>query len=401
MIQGIVKPSAGQYRRHLCNNQWANWSLIVGCQELLMKLFQCSKCQHVLYFENTLCERCQSPLGYLPELEQLVPLIRADQESSWEASVIPGARWRYCDNHQQNVCNWLVAADSTDTLCSACRLNRHIPNLARSGHQHAWRMLEIAKHRLVYSLFRFRLPLASKQDQPDSGLAFDFIDEDGALPEGVAATTGHADGLVTINLNEADNVEREQIREDMDESYRTLIGHFRHEIGHYYWELLVQPDDSVLCRFRECFGDERADYGETMARYYQQGAPSSWRQQFVSAYATSHPWEDWAETWAHYLHLIDMLETAFAFGLSLAPLSGGSQLCTQAVFDPYQQQDFSVILDVCLPVTYAVNSLNRSMGQPDLYPFVLTDAVVAKLTFIHQLLWQWRQTTPIATVTQI
>ncbi|MDP2506865.1 MULTISPECIES: putative zinc-binding metallopeptidase [unclassified Oceanobacter] len=370
-----------------------------------MKLFQCSKCQHVLYFENTRCERCKSPLGYLPELEQLVPLVATTQKDIWETTAMPSASWRYCENHQQDVCNWLIAADDPDELCSACRLNRHIPNLSDSSHHEAWRALEVAKHRLVYSLYRFHLPLASKLDQPDSGLAFDFVDEDGHLPEGVAATTGHAEGLVTININEADNVEREQMREDMDESYRTLIGHFRHEIGHYYWELLVQPDDEVLARFRSCFGDERANYGESMARYYQEGAPASWRQQFISAYATSHPWEDWAESWAHYLHLIDMLETAFAFGLSLAPAvdespSGESLLSTEATFDPYLQQDFGTILDVCLPVTYAVNSLNRSMGQPDVYPFVLSDAVVAKLAFIHELLWHWRQATPQVTVTR-
>jgi hypothetical protein len=359
-----------------------------------MKLFQCSNCLNALFFENTRCERCQSSLGYLSGLEQLLPLTRTGQEHIWQTPTLPGEYWRYCANQAQGVCNWLVAADSPELLCPACRLNRHIPNLARNSHQDAWRALEIAKHRLVYSLLRFRLPLDSKQDQPELGLAFDFIDEKDPVPEGAATTTGHAEGLVTINLSEADSVEREQMRENMDESYRTLIGHFRHEIGHYYWQLLVQPNAGMVAGFRQYFGDESADYGESMNRYYQQGAPADWQHHFISAYATSHPWEDWAETWAHYMHLMDTLETAFTFGLSLAPLSGGQELRTRAMFDPYHQQDFRAILDACLPVTCAVNSLNRSMGQPDLYPFVLTEPVVAKLTFVHELLWQWRQNTP-------
>jgi hypothetical protein len=172
----------------------------------------------------------------------------------------------------------------------------------------------------------------------------------------------------------------------MGEPYRTLIGHFRHEIGHYYWERLVQTDAQQLQSFRQLFGDEQADYAQALKNHYDNGPPPDWRSRFTSAYSSSHPWEDWAETWAHYMHLVDTLETARSFGLSLKPdLKGLASLNVSADFDPYRHADFDAVVSTCLPLIFAVNSLNRSMGQPDLYPFVLPAPVIDKLRFIHQL----------------
>ena len=219
-----------------------------------------------------------------------------------------------------------------------------------------------------------------------TGLAFDFLaDPDASREDNPKVMTGHAEGLITIHIAEADDAERERRRRDMGEPYRTLLGHFRHEVGHYYWERLVHGGPWHQA-FRALFGDEREDYGESLARHHAAGPPADWRERFVSAYASAHPWEDWAETWAHYLHLIDTLETAHAFNLRLRPQAGADPtLAMVADFDPYGDVSFDSLIRAWLPLTYAVNSLNRSMGQPDLYPFALAPPVVDKLRFVHEL----------------
>ncbi|MGE9297007.1 MAG: zinc-binding metallopeptidase family protein, partial [Puniceicoccales bacterium] len=220
--------------------------------------------------------------------------------------------------------------------------------------------------------------------EPDRGLHFDFLanvkGEDKVL-------TGHANGVITVNIEEANPVRREAARVRMGEHYRTLIGHFRHEVGHYYWDRLIRDNEKALARFRELFGDETVDYGEALEKHYASGAPADWQSNFVSSYASSHPWEDWAETWAHYLHLVDTLETAYRFGMSLdARLKEPAKVQMAATFDPYDQPDFEPILKATLPITFAVNSLNRGMGQPDLYPFVLPAPVVEKMRYVHWLM---------------
>jgi hypothetical protein len=289
------------------------------------------------------------------------------------------------------VCNWLVPAVGEKTLCRACELNGTIPNLDNPHHLKAWQKLEYAKHQLVYSLLRLGLPLQSKSEAPDTGLSFDFLSDDLSNQERNGVMTGHAQGLITINLAEADSAHRERTREQMGESYRTLIGHFRHEVGHYYWERLVNSDASILERFRMLFGDERANYSEAIRHYHETGPAADWRQRFVSAYSSAHPWEEWAETWAHYLHLVDTLETAHAFRVSINPhLREPAALDMQADFNPYAQPDFEAIVAACLPLTFAINCLNRSMGQPDLYPFVIPPPVIEKLGFVHQLLQKYK-----------
>lgn len=294
---------------------------------------------------------------------------------------------RYCANAGYHACNWLLDADSDSDLCRACALNRTIPDLRVEGNLLRWRKLELAKHRLIYSLLRFRLPLRSQHEDPERGLAFDFLaDPHPDFREEAAVMTGHADGVITINIAEADDAERERQRLTMAEPYRTLLGHFRHEVGHYYWSALVGDHADVLTAFREQFGDERQDYAQALQQHYSAGV-GDWQPLYVSAYASAHPWEDWAETWAHYLHIVDVLETAYVYGVSIQPRKGPPDLAAQADFNAYRMADFDALIQAWLPLTYAMNSLNRSMGQPDLYPFVLPPPVMQKLHFVHDLIW--------------
>ncbi|MFC4094358.1 zinc-binding metallopeptidase family protein [Euzebyella saccharophila] len=348
-----------------------------------MKIFNCKECGSPLYFENTMCIACGSGLGYLEKTTQLVPLTRTGNQYSFLGE--DGKNYRYCENHQYEVCNWLVEESTETTFCTACALNRTIPDLSSQSNLEEWRKLETAKHRLVYSLIRLGLQVEPKSDENPNGLAFEFLSET-ATKGGV--TTGHLNGVITINLAEADAVHREYMRKQMAEPYRTLIGHFRHEVGHYYWNVLIADNEERLKAFRDLFGDERTDYSQALDTHYKQGASQDWIQQYISTYASSHPWEDWAETWAHYLHIIDMLETAFYFGIQTGnQVLGASPLKMEATFDPYQEPDFERINEAFTPLTFALNSLNRSMGQPDIYPFVIPVAVLEKMKFIHQMLY--------------
>jgi hypothetical protein len=350
-----------------------------------MRLFTCQACSQLLYFENTRCERCGRVLGYLPEADELSALEPAGGDG-WRPWADPGQTRRFCANAAYQACNWLVPPDSPTPYCRACRHNRTVPDLSDPANVLRWCKLEVAKHRLIYTLLKLRLPLVAKLEDPAGGLAFDFL-ADPTSPEASAVLTGHDNGLITINVAEADDAERERRRSEMAEPYRTLLGHFRHEVGHYYWDRLVR-DAGRLGPFRELFGDERRDYGEALQRHYENGAPPDWRERFVSAYASAHPWEDFAETWAHYLHIVDTLETAKAFRIRVDAETGpeGDRLAAEVDFDPYLASSTETIMAAWLPLSFAVNSLNRSMGQPDLYPFVLSPMVIHKLGYLHDLL---------------
>ncbi|WP_204487420.1 zinc-binding metallopeptidase family protein [Archangium primigenium] len=352
-----------------------------------MKIFNCQQCGLMVYFSNTRCERCAHALGYLPELTTLSALTPLE-DGRFSPLAAPERTSRFCANAAHAACNWLVPADSPDDYCRACQLNRTIPPLNEGDNLLRWQRLEVAKHQLVYGLLRLGLPVVGKGEEPERGLAFDFLARlkgKGGKPAPVV--TGHASGLITIDVTEADDAERERHRRDLAEPYRTLLGHFRHEVGHYYWDRLVNGGP-WLDAFRTLFGDERQDYGECLKAHYADGPPADWRQRFVSSYASTHPWEDFAETWAHYLHIVDTLETAHAFGLRVQPRGAQDAALTMEIdFEPYHQSDFDVLLKTWLPLTYAVNSLNQSMGQPDLYPFVLAPAVMGKLRFVHALVF--------------
>ena len=352
-----------------------------------MKLFSCNHCGQPVYFENTLCLQCNALLGFDAEKIDIVALRAAGDDGTLvtiDEKNGDQTRYKYCVNKQYNVCNWLLPFESESHYCIACNLNRTIPDLSQADHLGKWVNIEIAKHRLVYSLLRFKLPVIGKFQDEEIGIAFDFkADEKDDGSERML--TGHHEGVITLNIEEADDAIREMARNQMDEVYRTLLGHFRHEIGHYYWDRLIK-DSPRLQAFRKLFGNELTDYAEALEKHYKKKSTDAWWAEFISAYASSHPWEDWAETWAHYMHIVDTMETAYSFGMSLRPKAGDAEndLSARINIDPYKAKDFKDIIDRWIPLVFAMNSLNRSMGLKDSYPFVINEAVKAKLEFIHE-----------------
>lgn len=358
-----------------------------------MKLFQCQCCGQVLHFENTTCLRCGRMVGYHPDQDRMVSV--EPDGALWRVADPNGLnpdprRWRFCRNWELSACNWMVevapdesVAPDHPAFCTACRHNRTVPDLSEPVNLLRWQKIEAAKRRLIYTLLRLGLPMPVPGDGHPEPLVFDFLADAPGSVERVL--TGHADGVVTISLTEADDAVREKMRSDMGEAYRTLLGHFRHEIGHYYWDILVR-DGGVLDPFRAMFGDDRQDYAAALERHYQQGAPAGWDQNHVSSYATMHAWEDWAETWAHYLHMVDTLETAAALGIRIDPeVDEDGELSADIDFDPYRVPQARRLIATWRPLTVALNVLNRSMGLPDLYPFVLAGPVQTKLGFVHEL----------------
>jgi hypothetical protein len=335
-----------------------------------MRTFRCT-CGTRIFFENTRCLVCGRELGFLPDALTLIAL---DAMSPDEFQTQHG-RYRKCANYAEHgVCNWMVQSDSSNNLCQACQLNHVIPDLSQPANRALWGEVEKGKRRLVYTLNRLKLPLRSKGDDPERGLAFDIKSDSGST----RVLTGHEDGLITLNLAEADAAEREKMRVAMKERYRTMLGHFRHEVGHYYWDRLVR-DASQLSRFRELFGDERVNYADSLKRHYATSSRPAYAESYISEYAAAHPWEDFAETFAHYLHLEDTLETAHDFGLT-------KQLYTTvSVADVI---DFQLLMKEWSELTIALNALNRSMGLPDAYPFAISPGVQHKVEFVHTLVKQ-------------
>jgi hypothetical protein len=357
-----------------------------------MKLFRCQICDNIIYFENRMCGRCGHRLAYVPELEIMAALEPTGGDSWTPLAGNPDMR-RFCANADYDVCNWVTDAKGQERLCAACLHNDTIPDISQPSHLAAWRDIELAKHRLFYSLFRWKLPLKTRAEDPIHGLAFEFL-ADPPQPSGPKVMTGHDDGMVTIALAEADSAEMEKRRAELAEPYRSLLGHFRHEIGHHFWDMLVR-DRGRIEQCRAVFGDDSQAYEEALKRHYEQGPPADWPEHFVSAYATSHPWEDFAETWAHYLHIVDTLETASAFGLRIQPaIDQDGTHSARLDFDPYAVGTINEIIDAWAPFVIAMNSVNRAIGRPDLYPFVLSPAVVEKLSFIHDLVRGASRPTP-------
>jgi hypothetical protein len=350
-----------------------------------VKIFACQTCGNTLHFNNTSCLKCGSMVGYVADLAEMSSL-DADGDVL-RARAASGRLFIRCDNADNAACNWLVDADGGEHFCLACRYNLTIPDLSIPGNVERWQKIEQAKRHLFYSLTRFELPIPPRVDDPDHGLAFEFL-ADVVAPDGTIepVMTGHANGLIAINIAEADDAEREKRRTAMGEPYRTLIGHFRHEIGHFYWDLLVRNGDR-LARFKALFGDPDEDYGEALQRHYAEGAPADWQENYVSAYASAHPWEDFAETWAHCFHMVDGLETARAYGVTPEfEFSPGAGPKPGPHFDPYKATSIRPVTASWIPLTVAINALNRSLGQPDFYPFVLTGAVITKIDFVLRLI---------------
>lgn len=327
--------------------------------------FRCN-CGNALFFENTACLQCGAAVGYDPGGNEMRPL---------------GGAWALCRNGTDfAACNWLVPAGDP-AFCAACRLNRTVPDLTVPEALQQWRRMEAAKRRVIYSLLRLGIaPVDQREDE--SGLLFDFL----APVDGQPVITGHKEGVITLNILEADDVYRERERHALGEPYRTLVGHFRHELRHYYWDRFLggrDEGDPLLAEFRTLFGDEREDYAAALERHYSGGPPAPASATHISSYAAAHPWEDWAETWAHYVHMVDTLETAASCGLALRPRRDDEPALET---DPQRglPGTFERMVEDWFPLTFVLNNLNRGLGLPDGYPFVLSEQQIAKLRFVHE-----------------
>ena len=371
-----------------------------------MKTFKCNCTdQLILFFESSHCLACGRTVGIDDEFDQVEPYEIDEQSGLFYKAEAPEVFYKKCDNNAQyHVCNGMVnldtfipVADKDEVLCFSCRFNETVPDLSIIGHIPLWKKMETAKRRALYTLKSLSLPLNTIIQEPESGLSFDFITDRNVSDHFVSPIigqdvvfTGHDCGHITINLAEADDVARSQAKIAMGERYRTLLGHFRHELGHYYFDQLIanSPKKHALCK--QYFGDDELDYQQALDTHYKQGAPANWHETFISEYATMHPYEDWAETWAHYMHIIDTLETAKNFSITGSTTGNEFELdeadelrLPQSAYYFNSQTSIDAILDTWMEFSIILNSLNRSMGLADAYPFVLTQAVRTKLSFIH------------------
>jgi hypothetical protein len=363
-----------------------------------MKTFHCDHCGQPVFFENVQCLRCGSALAFLPDRLALCAVEPApareglvQRKTRAKRPQTPALLYRPCINHTQyQACNFAVRDGDPNELCVSCRQTRVLPDLSIPDNVQRWYRIELAKRRLFYTLAKLKLVDADPPDGQRDGPVFEFL----ADTPGRRVMTGHADGVITLNIAEADDEERVRRRVALGEPYRTLLGHLRHESGHYYWDRLIAHTPR-LARFREMFGDESQDYPQSLQRYYSTGGANitGWETKHVSAYATSHPWEDWAETWAHYLHMVDLLETAASYNTRIAV---GDDEELEEVKNPFEtgSADFDTLVEQWVPLTLLVNSLNRSLGQDDAYPFALSRDALEKLRFVHDAIVTPRAPSP-------
>jgi len=362
-----------------------------------MKTFHCQFCGHPVFFENVQCLQCGSALAFLPDRLNMAPVeeVPGEGEGLWRprarGSKASALRYRLCHNHTtQNACNFAVPAADPNRLCVSCRLTRVLPDLSVPENPLRWYRLEVAKRRLFYTLAKLGLVAANPTGGGADGPVFEFLAD---LP-GQPVMTGHAQGVITLNIAEADDAERVRRREEMHEPYRTLLGHLRHESGHYYWDRLVDEGGRTES-FRQVFGDEQQDYQQALQAHYARGGTvPDWQDSFVSQYASAHPWEDFAETWAHYLHMVDLLETAASYNTRLR--IPGQELEVEEVVNPLETgyPDFDTLVEQWVPLTLLLNSLNRSLGQEDAYPFALSAGALDKLRYVHDVISETRSQTP-------
>ena len=367
-----------------------------------------------LFFTSTTCIVCGRLTGFCYD-RHATEAFEPTKLAGKYVCTSTGATYRQCENYaSHSACNGMINNDQNNeeepqTLCFACHFNETIPDLSVPEHLPLWRKMETAKRQALYTLTSLGLPLPDKQQEPEMGLSFNFTtDKDASdhfqsqLPNCEPVFTGHDKGEITINLAEADSVALASNKSGLSENYRTLLGHFRHELGHYFWDRLVEPNEQSLKEYRSLFGDEREDYQEALDRHYKNGPPQNWPENHISAYATMHPWEDWAETWAHYLHMIDTLETAQAFGFevdqSQSPLTNDlgkndnieelnlPQETSAEDTNGYRKSSITTIIDNWIQLSIGLNALNRSMGLEDAYPFVLTPVIRDKLALVHKII---------------
>lgn len=336
-----------------------------------MRDFTCPTCGQHLAFENSVCLSCGSAVGFSPADTAFLVITPAGGDARHGS--VAAQEYQLCANLHLAQCNWLVPVRPVRQLCDSCVLTRTRPADTDHAGLVAFADAERAKRRLIAELRELHLPVVGRQEDPAHGLAFDLLSS--ATQKVI---TGHDSGVITVDLAEGDDIHREQLRVEMDEPYRTLLGHFRHEIGHYYFYRLVAGSPDRLEAFRRLFGEPDADYRSAVEQHYSQGAPAGWQDRHVSSYATMHAAEDWAETFAHYLHIRSTLDTAAAYGL--APATATYQ---RRVLGP---SGFDTIIEMWLPLAWSLNMVNRSMGKRDLYPFVLPAPVLEKMRLIHTVI---------------
>lgn len=334
---------------------------------------RCPSCRRFIYLDTLVCPDCSTEVGF-QILEQRFVSIRDDRV------VVDDVTWYSCSERDWG-CNWLVREDAPAGRCFSCRLTRTRPAADDTIALEKLAKTEEAKRRLILQLGELGLPIVP-WDVTAGGLGFDLLS---SRSNGQRVIIGHANGIITIDLAESLDDVREALRVRLGEPYRTLLGHLRHEVGHYFQNVLIR-DDTTWAECRELFGDERASYQDALKRHYATGAPEGWQSSFISEYATMHPWEDFAESFAHYLHIVGTLQTAAAIGIRLD--AGASTLRDVDVVpsDDYGDESIGRVLSDWAALSQGFNRINRAMGLGDLYPFTISPPVRQKLAFVHELI---------------
>jgi hypothetical protein len=341
-----------------------------------VQVFKCG-CNSALYFDNTVCLQCKRETGWCPRCKTIIA-VNVGSKKQYVCERCKSDLLKCTNYREHGVCNRFtpLADGQAPAFCDCCRFNRTIPDLSVAGNADRWARLEAAKRRLIFDLDLLGLAYGTAAEGFEPGLVFEFktdkIVQNGQwqrIKNCEPIMTGHNEGVIVINICEADDVERERLRVNLHEPQRTLIGHFRHEIAHYFWDLLIKNREEESSK--QVFGDHTLDYGAAQQTYYKNGAPPDWQSHFVSAYATMHAWEDFAETFALYLDIVGTLDTANAQGFSTIKMPSS---------------DFPAMLTRYTPLAIAMNEVNRHMGLPDLVPEIFCPDVVRKLQWVHDLI---------------
>ncbi len=314
-----------------------------------MRVFSNPVGSGTLWFDN-LITADGTPVGYDPQARSFI------------------ASPPYCANREIIGCNWI--APEPGAFCRSCAMTALAPDRSVPNAIPNWAITEAAKRWVLDNLGRWSW---FRPEDRGTRPVFHMLAE-GPTP----VSMGHIEGVVTISVAEADEVVRTTRRQALDEPYRTMIGHMRHEIAHMlWWRLSLRAD--FLDAFRALFGDERADYSAALQRHYNNGPPPNWRDHYLTSYASSHPHEDWAETSANLLHLTDIADSFVASGLH-------SPAVPDSGWDAYAETDPARLIHIAASLTIGINHVNRSMGLSDIYPFVLSPAAHRKLAFVHEWL---------------
>ena len=336
-------------------------------------MIRCPQCGEVAVLEALECTACGLAIGFHPPSLTMA-------EASPSGIERYGRTWAPCSNRDWR-CNWLVADNAGMAQCFSCSLTRRRPNADDTIALEKLADAGLVKRRLLVQLAELGLPVDPFYER-DGGLAFDLLSSYSGQGR---VTIGHANGVITIDLVETLDDYREALRIRLREAYRTMLGHFRHEVGHYYQWILVEQT-SWIDECRQLFGDERASYSDAIDRHYREGAPEGWEASYISEYATMHPWEDFAESFAHYLHITDSLNTAAAGGLVLQASRVGGLVAHDVVpRASYQDVSMAEMLADWHWLSLLFNRVNHAMGKGDLYPFTLTEPVQRKLDFVHRV----------------